>query len=544
MDPRTDETVPGPAATPALSRLARSAVAVAAALVVTACGAPAGDAVPPPHEVASPSERAAATLQPALVRITGTFTGWVRNQDGAYANGGRPYTYTATCTGFGVHPDGYVATAGHCVDTTGPNGAREPFIQAAAEDLVAAMPYLSLEDVIAHGRSNWTVQGRTADSPIESEIRVTGIPGAPSDGLAARVVDVRPLMEGDVALLKVESPNLPTLELATGTDVAVGTQLLAAGYPRTVGELAGPDAQPSIKDGAVSGTQTVGSGSVYEISAALDQGMSGGPTVDHAGRVLGINSLRGSDSQPFNFVVPASGVAELLSRNGMRNEPGPRDLLYREAVGAYYTGEYTDAIDALDRLLQQGPAHSRAGTLRADAEAAREQHGDASENHRDQVLIWVSAGIGAVLLIVVGAVLATRRRRRRPAMYVPAPQSPAPLSPFAPPAGPHAHRQWQGGPGAPFAAPAQQPVGAAARPFHPYPPAQRGPVRVGPARVAPARSAPGRNGPIRTGPAGNGPALAGPRDGATVVLQAPATVVHPAGHPQPRPPAASADGRT
>lgn len=25
--------------------------------------------------------------------ITGTFTGWVRNQDGAYANGGRPYTY-------------------------------------------------------------------------------------------------------------------------------------------------------------------------------------------------------------------------------------------------------------------------------------------------------------------------------------------------------------------------------------------------------------------------------------------------------------------
>ena len=538
MDPRTEEPVPGPTATPALSRLARSAVAVAAALVVTACGAPAGNVVPPPHEVASPSERAAATLEPALVRITGTFTAWVRNQDGAYANGGRPYSYTATCTGFGVHPDGYVATAGHCVDTTGPDGAREPFIQAVAEDLVKAMPYLRLEDVIAHGRSTWSVQGRTADSPIESEIRVTGIPGAASDGLPARVVDVRPLMEGDVALLKVESPNLPTLELATGTDVAVGTQLLAAGYPRTVGELAGPDAQPSIKDGAVSGTQTVGSGSVYEISAALDQGMSGGPTVDHAGRVLGINSLRGSDTQPFNFVVPASGIAELLSRNGMRNEPGPRDLLYRDAVGAYYTGEYTDAIDSLDRLLQQVPAHTRAGKLRADAEAAREQHGDASENRRDQMLVWVSAGVGTVLLIVVGAVLVTRRRRTKPAVYLPAPQSP-----IAPPAGPHAHRQWQGGPGAPFAAPAHQPVGAVARPYHPYPPAQRGPAPVGPARVAPARHAPARNGPVRTGPAGNGPALAGPRDGATVVLQAPATVVNPARYPQPRPPAGPADGR-
>jgi hypothetical protein len=525
MDPRTDEQVPGPTATQALSRLARWAVAVCSALVVTACGAAAGDVVPPPHEVASPSERAAATLQPALVRITGTFTGWVRNQEGAYANGGRPYTYTATCTGFGVHHDGYVATAGHCVDTTGPDGAREPFIQAAAEDLIAAMPYLRLEDVIAHGRATWTVQGRTADSPIESEIRISGIPGAPAEGLPARVVDVRPLMEGDVALLKVDSPNLPTLELATGTDIPVGTQLLAAGYPRTVGALAGPDAQPSIKDGAVSGTQTVGSGSVYEISAALDQGMSGGPTVDHAGRVIGINSLRGSDSQPFNFVVPASGVAELLGRNGMRNEPGPRDLLYREALGAYYTGEYTEAIDALDRLLQEVPAHARAGKLRADAEAARGRHGDASENHRDQVLVWVSAGVGTVLLIVVGAVLMTRSRRRKRAVYVPVPVPP------------QAQGHWQGGPGAPFAAPAPQQAGAAARAYHPYPPAPRGPVPHGAARVRPGGVGPVRNGPARNGPVRNGPALAGPRDGATVVLRTPATVAHPVRHPRPEPPA-------
>jgi hypothetical protein len=227
----------------------------------------------------------------------------------------------------------------------------------------------------------------------------------------------------------------------------------------------------------------------------------------------------------------------------MRNEPGPRDLLYREAVGAYYTGEYTDAIDALDRLLQQVPAHTRAGNLRADAEAARERHGDASENHRDQMLIWASAGIGTVLLIVAGAVLVTRRRRRKPAMYVPAPQAP-----IAPPAGPHAHRQWQGGPGAPFAAPARQPVAAVARPYHPHPPAPRGPAPVGPARIAPARNAPARYGPVRNAPAGNGPARNGPagngpRDGATVVLQAPATVVNPPRHAQPKPPAPPADGR-
>jgi len=461
------------------ARLARAAMAVASALVITACGpAPAADTGRPPHEVAAPSERAAATVQPALVRVTGEFTGWVHNQSGSYANNGQPFTYTTTCTGFGVHPDGYIAAAAQCIDTAGVGGVREAFVQAAAEQLVAARPDLRLADVIEHGRSTWTVEGRTAGSPVGSEIRISGIPGAPPDGMPARVVEVRPIMEGDVALLKVETSNLPSLELATGIDIPVGTPLIAAGYPATLGELVRPDAKPSIKDGAVNGTQAVGSGSVYEISTALDGGTSGGPAVDHTGRVLGIISLRGTDAQRLDLAVPVSGITELLGRNGAGNELGPRDLLYREALDAYYTGEYTEAIDAFDRLLQQVPTHPRAGELRRSAESAREQHGDASENHVAQVVTWVSLGVAIVMVIVFGTLLlVARTRRRKPIGRAPAPHAPVP--PFAYPqqrGGPHApvppfgYPQQHRGPHDPFAAPPHQQVGAAGGPYHPHAP--------------------------------------------------------------------------
>jgi hypothetical protein len=479
MDSRTEGPVPGRRA----ARLARTAAAVAAAFVMTACGSPpAADTTRPPHEVASPSERATATAQPALLRITGEFAGRVRNQAGSYANNGQLFTFSSTCTGFGVHPDGYVATVGSCVDTSGAGAVRDAFIRAVAEQVAAGRPDLRPEDVLEHGRSTWTVEGPTTGSPMASEIRVTGIPGAPSDGLPARFVEASPSLEGDIGLLKVETSNLPVLELATGPHVPVGTPLVAAGYPESAGERLAPDAQPSIMDGAVTGTETIRGGPAYAISTVLASGMSGGPAVDHTGRVFGVLTRRGTATELFNFALPASGITELLGRNGARNELGPHDLLHREALDAYYSGEYTDAIAALDRLLGQSPTRPGATTLHAKAESARERHGDASENRVAQIVTWSGAGLGAVLVIVAGVLLLARRRRARSVV-----QPPAPYPPFV-----------QQRPSARFA-PHPQP-GAPARPYHPYDP-------MAPTAMIPAARRPGRApyDPRVAGPPGGGP---------------------------------------
>lgn len=99
--------------------------------------------------------------------------------------------------------------------------------------------------------------------------------------------------------------------------------------------------------------------------------------------------------------------------------------------------------------------------LRTDAQSAREQHGDASENHLTQIVTWVSLGIGIVLVIVVGTLLLVRTRRTKSLAYVPAPHAPVP---------PLAYPPHQGWPGALVAAPPHHPAGATDGSGHPYAP--------------------------------------------------------------------------
>ena len=500
---------------PALWSLARSAVALAAAFAITVCGAAPAAAMIVEPELLPGSERAAATVHPALVRVTATFVGRVHDREGGYANNGQPYTFVFTCSGFGVHPDGYIATVGHCIDAND-RSVRETFIQTAVEDAVANSPGVPIGEVLEFARSGWDVEGTSPGTPIVSQIHVTGIAGAPPEGMFARVVDDRPIGQGDVGLLKVDTTGLPTLELAPGPGLAVGMTLFAAGYPETAGERIGADATPSMATGVVDQAATDGGRPVYRTDTDMEYGMSGGPAFDDSGRVLGINSTRLSDDQQqlFNLVVPVSGFTDLLARNGVRAEQGPRDLQYREALDAYDGGEYTDVIEAIDRLQQEAPTHPRIARLRSDAGASRALHGDASENRLTQILVWGSVGVGVLVIVVIGALLVARRRRAKRAMAMQPPHPPFP-GPYGGPGGPAP--AWQQGPrpGVP-----NHPYGPAARPPQAPP---RPPAGPGPAPQVP-RSFDGPTRQIRL----RRPAPAGPDNPTTTIAAGTATPGAPA----------------
>ena len=415
---------------------ARVLAAGAAALTLTLVGAgPALAATPTPAptpgaspQQATPTERAAAEVRPAIVYVTEKFSAYVADETGTYFNNGNPYELTATCTGFGVNPDGYVATAGHCLDTYSPDGIKGDFIAAAAKDVIAAVPGVTLQEAVEFGTANWTVEGKAKGSAIDTQIAV--VTGSVQGGgkpqvLPARLVDIRPFTQGDVALLKVEATDLPSVELATDADVQVGTPLLSIGYPASADAVTDPSLEPSNKDGQVSAKKTVGSVPVYETSAALTPGMSGGPTVDLEGRVLGINSfMPAGESQAFNFVAPASGLTELLSRNGVRNELGPDDTAFRAALDAYYAGHYTDAIAGFDKLLQVAPQHAQAVQYRTLAAKARDRFGDVPvvpppSSDASPVLFWVVVGGGAALAAGLAVLLVVLVRRRTPSATLP-----------------------------------------------------------------------------------------------------------------------------
>ncbi|HEY5853604.1 MAG TPA: S1C family serine protease, partial [Aldersonia sp.] len=107
----------------ALSAMSLLLVGVGTACSSTESGSPPAE-LPPPNQL----EKSAALIRPAIVSIELHASGYVIDEQGNPFNNGNPYELDGSCSGFVVNPDGYIATAGHCVDV-GPEGLRDEYIQ-------------------------------------------------------------------------------------------------------------------------------------------------------------------------------------------------------------------------------------------------------------------------------------------------------------------------------------------------------------------------------------------------------------------------------
>jgi serine protease Do len=393
-------------------------LAATALAVLGGCPAASADGgLPQPN----PEELAAARIRPAVMYLAAETYGVVRLPTGQtlsqYGVGiGMPYLANWDCTGFVVNPDGWVATAGHCVD---PQSAKEIILKNAVSDYMdqfrdspeARSPAAALAWLLQHAR----VEG-TSDKGLDITFTLAYGTGTKlAAKLPANVVDFRPLHKGDVALLKVEKHNLPSSELAADADVSIGTSILAVGFPLSTIRVTGPSLDPTNKSGKVSKKSTVQGSPVYEIDAAVSEGMSGGPTVDLGGKVIGVNSFGPTgESQAFNFVAPADSLATMLARNGVKATLGPADLSYRRGLDRYYGGHYTDAVKDFDQTLALSPDYPGVLDLKTSAVNLRQQHGDVSVFQDSNLLRYFI--IGALLALAVAgwmtfSVLRSRRQR-------------------------------------------------------------------------------------------------------------------------------------
>jgi S1-C subfamily serine protease len=413
-------------------------------------GAALAQDTPDSRPAANPEQRAAALIRPATVYLEGTATGWVRMPDGELFDTA-PYQASWTCTGFVVNPDGWVATAGHCVDDL-----RSMLLDAAFGDIYAANMDWAPEELAAYVDGSFTVEGEKGGSDPALEIAVLFGEGTSGTRLPASVIEYRPLEQGDVALLKVQRDDLPSALLATDDDVAIGTPVLSVGFPGSTEQVTDPSLEPTNKSGKVSAKKTSGTVPFYETDAALSGGMSGGPTVDLEGRVIGVNSFGPSgESQAFNFIAPSSGLEELLAARGVTAQLGAADERYRNALTAYYEGRYSEAIEGFDAVLAMSPEYPGISGLKADAVRLREQHGDAaapsSSSSSKLPLILGGAAVAVLVIAGLGGFLILRSRRSTPAA-APAGFHGAPGSGPIPPGGPAGPGPQQGASGG-FGAP-------------------------------------------------------------------------------------------
>jgi serine protease Do len=116
----------------------------------------------------------------------------------------------------------------------------------------------------------------------------------------------------DLAVIRVETSNLPVLKLANSDQVKVGQWVLAFGSPFGL--------EQTMTAGIISAKgRDIGSGNYdnfLQTDAAINPGNSGGPLVNLAGEAVGINTMILSDSGGFQGVglaIPAS-MAENVYR--------------------------------------------------------------------------------------------------------------------------------------------------------------------------------------------------------------------------------------
>jgi len=137
------------------------------------------------------------------------------------------------------------------------------------------------------------------------------------DALVAQVVEWQPAADGDLALLKVNNLPEPTPALRVAADPpSVGDEVTAIGYPGHVGSVSDPARlRASFKTGTVSSTQVTHEGVARtEVNADMAQGMSGGPTVDAGGAVVGVVSAGFAD-QAFNFMTDHAALEAFLDHH-------------------------------------------------------------------------------------------------------------------------------------------------------------------------------------------------------------------------------------
>jgi len=117
--------------------------------------------------------------------------------------------------------------------------------------------------------------------------------------------------KSDVAVLKIDAKDLPSVPMADSDKVEVGDVVLAIGNPFGIGQ--------TVTTGIVSAKGRGNMGLDYEdfiqTDAAINPGNSGGALVDADGRLIGINTAilsRSGGNQGIGFAIPVNMARDVM----------------------------------------------------------------------------------------------------------------------------------------------------------------------------------------------------------------------------------------
>lgn len=147
----------------------------------------------------------------------------------------------------------------------------------------------------------------------------------------------------DLALLKIEGDNLPTLPIGNSDDLKLGQWVLAVGNPFNL--------TSTVTAGIISAkARSLGANSIesfIQTDAAINSGNSGGALVNERGELVGINAMLYSNTGSYSgygFAIPTTIMNKVVAD---LKEYG---IVQRAVLGVLGT----DAIKYIDQLKAEG----------------------------------------------------------------------------------------------------------------------------------------------------------------------------------------------
>ncbi|MCL4397437.1 trypsin-like peptidase domain-containing protein [Patescibacteria group bacterium] len=197
----------------------------------------------------------------------------------------------------------------------------------------------------------------------------------------------------DLAIIKINATNLPTVTLGNSNDLQVGQFAIAIGT--ALGEF-----RSTVTTGVVSGIGrdiTAGApfqgseqlNNIIQTSAAINPGNSGGPLLNSSGQVIGINVATASNAQNIGFALPVDVLKS--------------DLNAFETAGGFpaiaYLGVQYQMVSRQLSILNEIPegAYIQTVVSGSPAEKAGVQDGDIITKINGQAVRDTSGGLSSII---------------------------------------------------------------------------------------------------------------------------------------------------
>ena len=190
----------------------------------------------------------------------------------------------------------------------------------------------------------------------------------------------------DLAVIKIEATGLPTVELGNSGDISIGQWVIAVG--NALGEF-----QNSVTVGVISakdrhitasgGGQAEKLEGLLQTDTAINSGNSGGPLLNLAGQVIGINTAVAGEAQNIGFAIPIDAVKKAIDSIKKTGE------IKRPMLGIRYVA-ITKEIAKLNKLDVNYGAWVLRGESRSEAAVIPSSPADKAGLEENDIILEIN----------------------------------------------------------------------------------------------------------------------------------------------------------